>query len=118
MKEETGKKTALHVDSPPDRKSVYAPNRQDTEMEVETKKQSVVDVACGFVALTQDTFSSFSNSTVAVFVSEIRAASFEENLLGCHVVTIEHIGEDTSLFGDTLLAPKLLAFSEIRKISP
>ena len=69
---------------------MYAPNRQDTEMEVETnkKKQSVVDVATGFVALAQDAFSSFSNRAVGAFVAEICAASFEENFLGCHVVTV------------------------------
>ena len=85
---------------------------------INKQKKSVVDVACGFVALAQDAFSSFSNSAVCACVAEIRAASFEENVLGCHVDTVDHSSEYTSLLCDTLFAPKLLAFSEIPKILP
>ena len=59
-------------------------------MEAETKT-SVVDVACGFIALAQDAFGSFSNNAVGVFVSEIRAACVEENVLGGHVGTINDL---------------------------
>jgi hypothetical protein len=32
-KEKIDRKTALQIESPPERKSVYAPNKQDTERE-------------------------------------------------------------------------------------
>ncbi len=35
-------------------------------------------------------------------------------MLGCHIVVVEKIGEDTGLLVDTLLSQELLEFNEIR----
>ena len=52
------------------------------------------------------------NGDVSAFIRIIRATCIEEDLLGGHVVAVEHGGEGLSLLRHAMSAPDLLAFSK------
>ena len=52
------------------------------------------------------------NGDVSAFIRIIRATCIEKDLLGGHVVAVEHGGEGLSLLGHAVRAPNVLAFSK------
>ena len=52
------------------------------------------------------------NVNVSVFIRIICATCIEEDLLGGHVVALEHGGEGLSLLGHAVSTPNVLAFSK------
>ena len=64
----------LQVNNPPDKTSLYAPNKQVTQKYGgQDKTGSSVIVVGRFIALTQEVLSSFGNSDVGAFILIIRA---------------------------------------------
>ena len=55
---------------------------------------------------------SVSNSDVGAFILIIRAPGVEQNLLGGHVVVVNHEGENTGLLRHIAITPNVLAFIE------
>jgi hypothetical protein len=73
---------------------------------------SVAVVVCRFIAFTEEFLSSVGNGDVGAVIRIIRATGIEEDLLGGHVVAVEHGGEGLSLLGHAVSTPNVLAFSK------
>jgi hypothetical protein len=73
---------------------------------------SVAVVVGRFITFTEEVLSSVVNGDVGAVIRIIRATCIEEDLLGGHVVAVEHGGEGLSLLGHTVSTPNVLAFSK------
>jgi hypothetical protein len=74
---------------------------------------SVAVAVSRFIAFTEEFLSSVGNGDVGAVIRIIRATCIEEDLLGGHVVAVEHVGEGLSLLGHAVSTPNVLAFSKI-----
>jgi hypothetical protein len=92
---------------------VYSPNKQDKELEGDRERKRSVEVDV-VTSVVHELGSCFGNGAVGVFVLEATTSRVKENLLGCHVVTVENWGKYAGLDVDTLLFPDLLVISEVR----